>query len=437
MKRLMLLLSAAVTLSLASNALAQDWPQWRGENMNGVAATGDDYPRELSEKTMLFKTPIPGIGSSTPIVKGAIFLTAGVKDDGEEIARDTVFCYSETTGEEKWRVPLGEERAGKHKNGSGSCPSLCANDSHVFAYFKSGTLAALNQTDGEVAWKVNLQEKYGEDSLWWDLGTSPVCADGKVIVAVMHEEDSYLVAFNQSDGQEAWKVDRNYEVRKESGQSYTTPIVMGNKAGDEANPTLLVWGADHLTAHSAKDGSTIWECGGFNPENQAMWRVIASPAVTNGVACVPYGRAKHVAGIKIGGEGDVTETNRLWEHSGFGSDVPAPVAHDGTFYLLGDKGDFRAIDALSGKTLWKENLPKARGKFYASPVYVSKPELKNSLMYLLRDSGKTYVAQANAEEFKLVHEGDLKERLAASPVMVNGLVLVRGAEHLYAFRASQ
>jgi len=150
--------------------------------------------------------------------------------------------------------------------------------------------------------------------------------------------------------------------------------------------------------------------------------------------CVPYGRAKHVAGVKLGGDGDVTQTNRIWEHQGFGSDVPVPVAHDGTFYLLGDKGDLRAIDAESGDILWQENLPRARGKFYSSPVYVSKPDLKESLMYLLRDNGKTYVAQANAKEFKLVHEGDLKDRLAASPVLLNGMVLVRGAKNLYAFR---
>jgi len=430
MKRLVYLFVVTFSLTMIAEASAQQWSQWRGKDMNGVAAAGHDYPQELSEKTMHFKTPLPGIGSSTPIVRGDIFLTAGVKADGEKVGQDTVLCYSKEDGTEKWRVPLGEERGGKHRNGSGSCPSLCANDSHVFAYFKSGTLAALNQKDGEVAWKVNLQEKYGADSLWWDLGTSPVYANGKVIVAVMHEADSYLVAFNEGDGSEAWKVDRNYKCQKESAQSYTTPIVMG----PEDNPTLVVWGADHLTAHSVADGSTLWECGGFNPNDKGLWRVIATPAITNGIACVPYGRAKHVAGVKIGGEGDVTKTNRLWEHSGFGSDVPVPVAYDGTFYLLGDKGDFRAINAESGEVLWKENLPRGRGKFYSSPVYVGKPELKESRMYMLRETGETYVAQANAEKFKLVHEGNLKERLAASPVLIDGVVLIRGAKHLYGFR---
>ena len=431
MNRLITTLSLAIALMIVSDATGQQWTQWHGSSMDGLKqGSENDYPLELSEKTLKFKTPLPGNGSSSPVVFDDIFLTAGVKTKGGDVKQDTVLCY-DLDGKEKWRTPLGEERAGKHKNGSGSNPSICASDLHVYAYFKSGTLACLNRKDGEVVWKVNLQEKYGPDSLWWDLGTSPVCADENVVVAVMQEENSFMVAFDQATGEEAWKIDRNYDNEKESGQSYTTPIVYGQQKDQK----VLVWGADHLTAYSAKDGSLIWECGGFNPDDEAMWRVIASPVISGSHVFVPYGRGEHVACVKLGGKGDVTKTNRVWELDGLGSDVPTPTAFDNAFYLLGDKGVFQALDVSSGEVLWKNTMPKARGKFYASPVCAPNKESSNSLMFLIRDSGKTYVTQANRKEFKLIHEGDLKERIVATPALAKGMVLVRGSKHLYGFEA--
>ena len=90
------------------------------------------------------------------------------------------------------------------------------------SYFKSGTLACLD-FDGNELWQMNLQDKYGKDTLWWDLGTSPVLAGDRVVIAVMQAGDSYLVALDLATGEEAWKQKRQYERPEESDQRYTTP----------------------------------------------------------------------------------------------------------------------------------------------------------------------------------------------------------------------
>ena len=113
----------------------------------------------------------------------------------------------------------------------------------------------------------------------------------------MQEGASYVVALSQADGSVAWKVDRTFKVQKESGQAYTTPYLT-EIDGEE---TLVIWGADHLTGHDPATGEQQWICGGFNPQDQPMWRVIASPAFTNGIAVVPYGRTNFLAGVKMGG----------------------------------------------------------------------------------------------------------------------------------------
>ena len=354
MKNVLCLSACTVIAAFTSFASADNWENWRGPTGDGVAPAGD-YPTKFSDtENLLWKAALPGRGSSTPIVVGdRIFLTCGVGKGPE--GQDGVLAF-DSKGNEVWRETLGNQVPGKHKNGSGSNPSIVTDGQRLFAYFKSGNMAALD-FDGKVIWKTNLQKSYGADSLWWDLGSSPVLAGANVVVAVMHEENSYMVALNQETGKEAWKVARDYPVQEETGQSYTTPIVMDQNG----TLALIVWGADHLTAHDAADGSVIWDCGGFNPEDKKYWRVIASPAISDGVAVVPYGRTEYMAGVKLGGSGDVTKTHRLWEKKGVGADCPTPVAANGKVYNLHDKGVLTCLDIKTGNELWSETLPKARG----------------------------------------------------------------------------
>lgn len=382
---------------------------------------GGDYPTTFSaEDGVLWKAAMPGFGSSTPVVwDDHIFISSGTSRDRSVAGQDAAICY-DWSGKKRWQVELGTERIGKHRNGSGSCSSAVTDGKSVFFYFKSGNLAALD-FDGKVIWKTNLQETYGPDSLWWDLGTSPVLAGDNVVVAVMHEGDSYMVALDKATGKETWKVDRNFDCEKETHQSYTTPLVM-EQGGKTA---LIVWGADHLTAHDAVDGSTIWTCGGFNPEDKAYWRVIATPAVTKNVAVVPYGRANLLAGVRLGGSGDVTQTHRLWESSGFGADVPAPVAVDGKAYVLADKGELLCLDVETGEQVWKSKLPKGSGKFFGSPT------LAGDTMFLLRESGQAIVGKISDAGFDVLSINDMGERLASSPVAVADKLLIRGDTHLF------
>lgn len=404
----------AAILSTSLTAHATNWPQWRGPDGTSIAAAGD-YPVEFSnEKNVLWSVELPGKGSSTPAVWGdRIFVTSG--NDGQ----DGVQAY-DWNGKLLWEKTLGEERPGKHQNGSGSNPSPVTDGEALYVYYKSGTLASLT-LDGDLNWQINLQEKYGEDTLWWDLGTSPVLAGGNVVVAVMQEGDSYVAAFSPKDGSEVWKVDRTYEVQKETGQSYTTPYL----TEIDGVEILVIWGADHLTGHDPATGETIWTCGGFNPEDQAMWRVIASPAFTGDIAVVPYGRTGYTAGVRMGGSGDITGTARLWERNDLGADCPSPIGRDGLVYLLDDRGNIHCLEAETGKDLWTGEIPRAAAKYYSSPI------LAGNLLYCAREDGVLAVVEVGPDGMKVLAQNDMGERLAAAPVPVDGKLLVRGVERLF------
>ena len=402
----------------AVTVLAQNWPQWRGPDGNGVAAAGH-YPVTFSATNdLLWKAALPGKGGSTPIVWGdRIALTSGVGEGTNGL--DGVHCF-DWSGKQLWSVTLGRQRPGRHRRGSGSCPSMVTDGARLFAYFKSGTLAALD-FDGKVLWKTNLQDRYGKDSLNWDLGTSPVLAGGNLVVAVLHESNSYVVALNPASGEAVWKEDRNFPCNEENGQSYATPIV----TTQDGHTTLVLWGADRLTGHDATTGKMLWECGGFNPDNKRNWRNIASPALSQGVAVVPYGREQYVAGVTIGGSGDITATARLWEKRGIGTDSATPLAFDGKAYIVSFKGKVWCLDLLTGNELWCVALPNGKGACYSSPV------LSGDKLYFCREEGAFYVGQVSATGLRILNETRFDDTFVASPVLVRDRILLRGEKHIY------
>src|SRR5262249_6834420 len=150
----------------------------------------------------------------------------------------------------------------------------------------------------------------------------------------------------------------------EGDHSYATPLLI-HEAGREE---LLVWGGQHLTAHDTANGKTLWSCGNFNPTAKANWVAVASPVLADGLAIVPYGRGTRLHGIKLGGSGDVTTSNRAWAREDTGTFVPSPVEYKGMIYLLRDRGEVECVNPANGQTVWKNELPKHSSSYYASPV---------------------------------------------------------------------
>ncbi|MEZ6124181.1 MAG: hypothetical protein R3C49_13545 [Planctomycetaceae bacterium] len=109
-------------------------------------------------------------------------------------------------------------------------------------YFKSGDFGCYD-LQGNLKWQLNVFERFAEvtsETLWWDLGTSPVLTSNAVVVTMMHSGPSYLAALNRTDGKLLWKHDRVTDVRREAAQSYTTPIVTTNPDGKEVKHTSLL-----------------------------------------------------------------------------------------------------------------------------------------------------------------------------------------------------
>lgn len=391
-----------------------DWPRWRGPQDVGSHADGT-YPDQLTDPAQLaWKVKLPGVGCSTPIVwRDVIYLTGSSQGHNAILAFDRA-------GKELWQTLLTKERPGKHRNGSGANSSPITDGRRLFTYFKNGELAALD-LQGKRIWSTNLQERFAKDTLYWDIGTSPILTATDVVVAVMHSGESYLAAFDQATGELHWKVSRNYKTPVEGDHSYATPILLerGGKT------SILVWGAEHLTAHDPQDGHVLWSCGGFNPDANANWVAVASAVVTGDRAIVPYGRGARVTAVKLDGTGDVTATHREWTRNDVSAFVPSPAIAAGKLYFVRDGGEVECLDPATGQSLWSDRFPKNRNKFYASPL------IAGGKLYAPREDGVVFVADVR-DGFKLLSENDLGERTIASPVPLSGgQLLLRGEEHLW------
>jgi outer membrane protein assembly factor BamB len=410
----------------AQPARADNWPNWRGPALDGVAA-GRGYVSSWSPtEHVLWRVKLPGLGASTPAVWGnAVVVTCAI--DG----KDAAICF-DRQGKEIWRRELGAEKPGKHKKATGCNSSPVTDGRHVWVYFKSGELAALNLADGAVVWKTNLQQRFGEDTLWWDLGTSPVLTSKAVVVAVMQTGPSYLAAFDRTTGELLWKQDRMLDAPEEAAQSYSTPVVVAG-AADKGEPAemLVVLGADHVTAHDAADGRELWRVGGLNPTHHKYFRSIASPVVAGDLVIAPYARGETITAIRRGGSGDVTATHVAWVRGDLGADVPTPAVKDGRVLVCTDKGRVECLDAATGKTLAKTELAKNRNAYSASPV------IADGRVILVREDGASSVlewpadAGAAAASFKMLGEGGVEEMTVATPACVDGRIFLRTHDSLW------
>ena len=399
------------------------WPNWRGPTLNGVAS-GKGYAVSWSpDDNVRWRVPLPGLGASTPAVWGdRLVLTCDIE------GHDGILCI-DRAGKECWRQQLGDIRPGKHKKATGCNSSPVTDGDHVWVYFKSGELACLSLTDGAIVWKTNLQEQFGEDTLWWDLGTSPVLTKQAVVVAVMQTGPSYLVAFDRKTGAVLWKHDRMLDAPEEAAQSYSTPLVVaGNADWNEPTEMLVVLGADHVTAHDAADGREIWRVGGLNPEGDKFFRSIASPVVAGEFVIAPYARGKTVTAIRRGGSGDVTASHIAWKREPLGTDVPTPAIRDGRVMICGDKGMMSCLDLKTGQTLWEDSLPKNRNRYSSSPIIVDDHVL------LTREDGHSWSIAwpgAKGDSLTILGEGTVDEMTVATPVCLDGEIFLRTHDSLW------
>jgi outer membrane protein assembly factor BamB len=395
---------------------AADWLQFRGPGGLGQAADKDLPVTWSATENLVWKTPLPGAGASSPITVGnRIFLTCysgyGLPDgnagDMSALKRHLV-CLERGSGKQVWVKDVaaqGQENPYQSFQAlHGYASSTPVSDGkHVFVFFgKAGVFAF--DLDGKQLWHASV----GERTHNWGSGTSPVLHQDLVIVNASVESGG-LVALNKADGKVAW---RNQGM----SSSWNTPLLLQAGGRDE----LVVNVHGRVLAYDPQTGKSLWTCEGF-PDY-----VCPSIIAHEGVVYVIGARSNSALAVRAGGSGNVSDSHVLWRLNK-GSNVSSPVYHDGHLYWASEsRGIFYCVDAKEGKLIYEERLRPAPDRIYASPVAA------DGKIYLVSRTKGTFVFDASPT-FKLLAHNTLDDASVfnASPAVVDGQLLLRSDKALY------
>lgn len=413
---------------------AENWPQWRGPNLNG-STSETNLPDNLDPKNAAWTTELPGSGASTPVVFGDhVFLTA--LDAKEKML--VAIAVDRKSGKILWQKQCG---VGFRTSGRSdmTSPSAITDGKTVTFYFGTGDLACFD-FQGNQKWARNIEQDHGPFNVQWLYGSSPLLYKGKLYVQVLHRNvppgrrgnpaagaslaDSYLLIIDPATGKDLHKVIRPTPARAESQESYATPIPYEGKQRTE----IILVGGDVVTGHDPETGNELWRAGGWNPEFITHWRLVPSVVIANDlvIACAP--KNGPVMAWKPGGSGEVTNTHLAWKTTETTSDVCVPLYYNDKLYVLNGDGDksLSLVDAATGKITWKQPI-ESRAVFRASPTGA------DGKIYCMNEAGQTWVLSAS--EPKILSQSDLKSEkpARASITASQGVLFVRTADKLYCF----
>ncbi len=340
----LVLRSVVLALLTVSTLSAADWPRFRGENGAGIAADDAATPVEwAADKNVKWSVDLPGQGVSCPIVVGDKVLVTSWSGAGPEDLVRHLSCYDRQSGKELWKKDLKPAVEDEAYNGmfmqTGYTAHTPASDGEqVYCFFGVSGMTAFD-LDGNEKWTTSVGTEF--DGRNWGTASSPIVVGELVIVNAAAESKS-LVALNKQTGAEVWRLS---DAKLES--TWGTPIVVKNPAGKDElliSPPSEVWGIDPAT------GKKLWSCEGTDP-NAACSSVV----VEGDVAYMLNGRrGGSPLAVRIGGEGDVTESHLVWAKN-VGSSISTPIVHNGVIYTFGG-GFIEAVDAKTGESLKRERL---------------------------------------------------------------------------------
>jgi outer membrane protein assembly factor BamB len=395
-------------------AIAENWAQWRGPNLNGTSNEKNLPMKWSAEEGINWKLAMPALSGSTPIVWGDfIFLNVAEGDDL------VLWCIDRNKGAMLWKKRLGGGNVKMRKQNMSS-PSPVTDGQTVWVMTGTGILKAFDFKGAEL-WGRDIQKEYGNFGLNWGYASSPLLHEDSLYVQVLHgmrtDDPSYVLRIDKKSGKNLWRVERPTEAIQESPDSYATPALL--KYGNTKE--IVITGGDCVTGHDLATGKELWRVNGLNPENHPFYRIVASPIVADGVIYSPS-RVKPVVAIKAGGRGDITASHKLWSFDR-GPDVPTPVTDGKYFYSFDDRGVSWCLDAKTGKVIWGPERIK-------SATYSASPVLADGKIYMTSEDGLTTVLKAG-DKFEVLAENDLKDYCLSSPAISDGQIFIRTTQFLY------
>ncbi len=395
-------------------ASGENWPQWRGPNLNGTSNEKNLPVRWTTEENVTWKLAMPAWSGSTPIIWGEhIFLNVA---EGDHLS---LWCVDRNKATVLWKKPLGGGNVKMRKQNMSS-PSPGTDGKNVWVMTGTGIFKGFDFSGNEI-WGRDIQKEYGRFGLNWGYASSPLLYEDSLYVQVLHgmrtDDPSYILRIDKKTGKTIWRVERPTDAVQESPDSYTTPALL--QYGKQTE--LVVTGGDCVTGHDLATGKELWRGTGFNPSKESAHRIIASPVAFDGIIYCPT-RVRPLIAFKAGGRGDISESHKVFAFQN-GPDVPTPVTDGKYFYSINDRGIVWCLDAKTGQEIYGSQRIKPA-------TYSSSPVLADGKIYITNEEGLTTVIKAGPQ-FEVLAENALGGYCLSSQAVSEGQIFIRNDQFLY------
>ncbi len=433
-------------LSTAMPLAAADWPAFHGRDGVGVAE-GSKIPATWNADAstgklagIKWKSPVPGLGHSSPIIVGnRIYVCSAVRkaagkaplslvvsgaptaaeDNGEQDWM--VLCYDAATGKQLWSKAArsAKPRATRHEKASHANTTLATDGKRLVAFFGSEGLHCYD-LNGKLLWTRDLGviniSKYG---VGWGYGSSPAIYQNRIALICDDPANPFIAVLSLDDGKELWRVSRKGICER----SWGTPYIHASASAVQ----IVANGWPATVSYDLETGKERWRIsgGGDNP--------IPSPFSANGWIYITnaHGGKAPVWVVKPDAKGDLTpqegakpNDGLVWNGNNVGSYISTPVVYGDYIYLGNTNGVVRCLTAKTGEKLYEQRL-SADAQIYASVVAADGKVFFPSL------DGDVYVVKAGPK-YELLAQNHMGEPCFATPAILNNTMFIRTTESLVA-----
>jgi outer membrane protein assembly factor BamB len=435
--------AAAVPPAVKRATGPRNWPSFRGESSAG----NGDGQRAVTDwdvdsgRNVKWKTAIPGIANSSPIVWGnRVFVTTAIGKAGDNTFRTglygdvkpvddlsvhewKIYSLDKATGRILWErtASTGAPKTKRHTKSSQASSTPVTDGRRVVAVFGSIGLLVAWDYAGKELWRVDLGAL---DSGWffdpafqWGHSSSPIIYRNSVILQADMQKGSYIAGWDLATGRQLWKTARADEI-----STWGTPTIVRRADGSDE----IVTNGTKVRGYDAETGREVWTLG---PNSEIT---IGTPVAGNGLVFVTggYPPVRPIYAIRPGAKGDISlpkgeDSSQAiqWSNMTEGTYIPTPLFYDGYLFTLNINGVVSAYDPSTGKRAFRGRAGLG-GAFSASPVGA------DGRLYIASEDGEIYVLAATPQLTQIA-KNDMKEVIMATPAISDGLIVVRTLGHVF------
>jgi outer membrane protein assembly factor BamB len=378
-----------------------DWPQWRGPNRDG-AVTSFTPPRTWPDRLARKWKVDVGIGYASPVLVGNRLYLFSRRGENEVLA-----ALDADSGKEIWQTSYPASftispAAARHEKGPKSTPTFA--NGKLYTLGMTGIVTAFDAATGKQLW----QKPAPRVSPLYHTGMSPLVDRGLVVLHVGGHDQGALTAFDANTGAEKWKWTGD-------GPSYSSPMAV-DVAGTRQ---VIVFSQENLVGVSAATGELLWK----RPFSTNYTQNIITP-ILYGDTVIVSGLEKPVTAFKVLKRGNQWATENVWENPAVSLYMTNGVVVRDTLFAMSHRnsGQFFALDAKTGKTLWTSPPRQATNAAILSA---------GDLLFMLKDDAELIVAKANPGAFEPVKRYTVADSATwAQPTIADNRMFVKDTNSL-------